>query len=187
MRQHPELGFAAIGYLEAEGNRFRPGVEVARLGSVANMAALIDTHRPDWIVFSQRSTIRPGWVDELLELRFGGVEAADAAGLYETTLGRVCASEIRPSDLVFSQTLQPKRLAQNLQSLLATGVAALALLVTAPLFAIFAILIKATSRGPVLLREKRIWLRGAPFTLYRFRTHYVDARTERPPPIGPLR
>src|SRR5260370_40959159 len=87
MRQHPELGFAAIGYLEAEGNRFRPGVEVPRLGSVANMAALIDTHRPDWIVFSQRSTIRPGWVDELLELRFGGVEAADAAAVDEHHVG----------------------------------------------------------------------------------------------------
>src|SRR5260370_2296757 len=142
MRQHPELGFAAIGYLEAEGNRFRPGVEVARLGSVANMAALIDTHRPDWIVFSQRSTIRPGWVDELLELRFGGVEAADAAGLYETTLGRLCASGIRPSHLGFSQTLHPKRLRPNLHSFLATRVAPLAVLPPAPFLASLATLTK---------------------------------------------
>jgi lipopolysaccharide/colanic/teichoic acid biosynthesis glycosyltransferase len=184
MGEHPELGFTAIGYLEQEGARSLPDFAVASLGSMTNMAALIDENHPDWIVVSQRAAIHPAWVDDFLELRFGGVEAADASRLYETTLGRVCVSEIRPTDLVFSKELQPKRLDQNLQSIFSTGIAALTLLIAAPFLPILAVLIKAGSRGPVLLRERRTGLGGSHFTMYRFRCRADAARMERAPAIG---
>lgn len=38
------------------------------------------------------------------------------------------------------------------------------------LFAITAILVKTTSRGPIFYRQKRIGLLGQPFTLFKFRT-----------------
>lgn len=184
MGEHPELGFTAIGYLEQEGGKSYPDFAVASLGSMNNMAALIDENHPDWIVVSQRAAIHPAWVDDFLELRFGGVEAADASRLYETTLGRVCVSELQPNDLVFSKALQPKRLDQNLQSIFSTGIAALTLLIAAPFLPIFAMLIKAASRGPVLLRDRRTGLGGSLFTMYRFRCHADSARIERPPAIG---
>ncbi len=44
------------------------------------------------------------------------------------------------------------------------------LLVTSPLFAISAILIKLTSKGPVFFVQERIGLSGKPFQMYKFRT-----------------
>jgi exopolysaccharide biosynthesis polyprenyl glycosylphosphotransferase len=52
-------------------------------------------------------------------------------------------------------------------------VAFLALALLSPLLAIIAILIKATSRGPVLFRQMRAGLRGRPFSIYKFRTMVV--------------
>jgi len=46
----------------------------------------------------------------------------------------------------------------------------IALLVLAPIFAIIAIIIKATSKGPVFFRQKRCGLNGRTFILYKFRT-----------------
>ncbi len=185
LNQHPELGFATIGYLDQGGGESKAAQgEFTRLGSVANMPALIEEHHPDWIVVSQGAAIRPDWVDEFLELRFGGVEAADAARLCETTLGRVCALEIQPSELLFSSALEPKRLNQNLQSIFSNGVAALTLAAAAPFLLIVAVLIKAASRGPVFLRETRIGLRGAPFTMYRFRSHAAGEKAGPAPAIG---
>jgi lipopolysaccharide/colanic/teichoic acid biosynthesis glycosyltransferase len=50
------------------------------------------------------------------------------------------------------------------------ALAALALVVTAPVLAIAAILIKLESRGPVVYRQRRVGLDGRPFDLWKLRT-----------------
>ena len=44
------------------------------------------------------------------------------------------------------------------------------LLVLSPLLALVALLVKLTSPGPVFFRQARVGLRGAPFTMLKFRT-----------------
>ncbi|TAM84023.1 MAG: exopolysaccharide biosynthesis polyprenyl glycosylphosphotransferase [Acidobacteria bacterium] len=47
---------------------------------------------------------------------------------------------------------------------------ATALLVFTPLMAVVALLIKVTSKGPILFRQSRVGYRGVPFTFLKFRT-----------------
>jgi exopolysaccharide biosynthesis polyprenyl glycosylphosphotransferase len=57
----------------------------------------------------------------------------------------------------------------------------LALLVLlSPLLLVIAILIKATSPGPVLFRQLRCGLHGRPFTFLKFRSMRIDAETLKP-------
>lgn len=44
-----------------------------------------------------------------------------------------------------------------------------------PVFIIIALLIKLTSKGPVIFRQARVGLRGRPFNLYKFRTMVANA------------
>ncbi|MBI4569712.1 MAG: undecaprenyl-phosphate glucose phosphotransferase [Planctomycetes bacterium] len=55
--------------------------------------------------------------------------------------------------------------------------AALMLLLTAPLFLLIALLIKALSPGPVFYRQERMGWGGRTFTIYKFRTMRADAET----------
>jgi lipopolysaccharide/colanic/teichoic acid biosynthesis glycosyltransferase len=48
------------------------------------------------------------------------------------------------------------------------------LILLSPIFAIAALAIKLTSRGPVLFMQKRIGEYGKPFTFFKFRSMYVD-------------
>ena len=57
--------------------------------------------------------------------------------------------------------------------------ASLGLLVSAPLFALCALLVKLESRGPVLFRQRRVGWRGRAFTFYKLRSMRVGAHEER--------
>jgi exopolysaccharide biosynthesis polyprenyl glycosylphosphotransferase len=57
-------------------------------------------------------------------------------------------------------------------------IAAAGLVVTAPLFALFALLIKVDSRGPVFFRQERLGRDGSRFRLVKFRT-MVDGAEQR--------
>jgi Undecaprenyl-phosphate glucose phosphotransferase len=55
------------------------------------------------------------------------------------------------------------------------------LLVLAVPFAVIALLIKLTSRGPVFYKQERMGLDGRPFQIYKFRSMYEDAEKETGP------
>jgi len=167
--RHPEFGLRPIGYLDQADVKELPDLRVARLGPVAALPDLMDEYRPDWIVVGRPEALQPRWLDDFLELRFGGVHAERVASLYETTLGRVCATEIQPASLIFSEILQPNPFNLTLQSFYARAVAMVAVATTLPVIALLTILGKASTPGPVLIGERRIGMNGAPFTMYRFR------------------
>lgn len=56
----------------------------------------------------------------------------------------------------------------------------LGLVVTSPLLLTVAVLIRATSRGPIIFRQERIGQHNRPFQMYKFRTMYVqDVKEEK--------
>jgi exopolysaccharide biosynthesis polyprenyl glycosylphosphotransferase len=57
--------------------------------------------------------------------------------------------------------------------------AAFALILLAPVFAVIAVAIKLTDRGPVFFRQTRIGKDGHSFTLWKFRTMIVDAESRK--------
>lgn len=54
-----------------------------------------------------------------------------------------------------------------------------ALVVTAPVMALVALLIRLDSKGPVLFKQRRVGYRGREFTMYKFRT-MVHSTNDRP-------
>lgn len=75
-----------------------------------------------------------------------------------------------------------ERLRDALEALLAAGL----LLLTAPLCALCCLLVRLTSRGPVIYSQKRVGRGGRIFTLYKIRTMYHDCeKTTGPRWSGP--
>jgi exopolysaccharide biosynthesis polyprenyl glycosylphosphotransferase len=70
---------------------------------------------------------------------------------------------------------RPYRIQQEMKRFLDQVLALAALVISAPLFVIVALLIKLTSRGPVLYGQPRVGLNGHSFTMYKFRTMVRDA------------
>jgi sugar transferase (PEP-CTERM system associated) len=175
LQDRPELGFRVLGYIDdgagPEGGL--PGA--AKLGEIADLSAIVEKERPERIVvgMAERRSRMP--VYELLELRLSGIHVEEAAALYESCFGRVSTRNLRPSQLVFSTELGPSKSSVMFQEIYSFVIALIGGLLTLPIMAAAALLVKITSPGPVLYRQKRVGLNGKPFYVMKFRSMYVDA------------
>jgi sugar transferase (PEP-CTERM system associated) len=171
---HPETGFMTVGFVDdIDPETDLPGGPL--LGTLDDLTQIVKNYKPDRIVvgMSERRQRLP--VQTLLDLRFSGIHIEEAYKTYESTFTRVCTRELRPSQLIFSSELGPRRDSVFWHTVVSFGVAGVLVLVFAPVMLLVAIAVKLTSRGPILHRQTRVGLNDVPFTLYKFRSMYVDA------------
>lgn len=67
------------------------------------------------------------------------------------------------------------KITANLKRVLDLVVASVALLLSAPIMLMTAILIKIDSPGPIIFRQPRVGKWGSEFSCYKFRSMYIDA------------
>jgi exopolysaccharide biosynthesis polyprenyl glycosylphosphotransferase len=114
-------------------------------------------------------------MDELLGLRFSGVRMEEATTLYEEAFGRICVTEVRPSELIFSSKLGPRRWTVRLQAIYGWIFTALATVIVLPVVLVAALIVKLTSKGPAFYQQTRVGLNGSTFTVYKLRSMRQDA------------
>jgi sugar transferase (PEP-CTERM system associated) len=170
--EKPEFGYSIVGYL----CEFEPcDFPIPCLGSLSDVQKICAEYRPTRIVVGMAERRNRLPVQDLLEIRFAGTIIEDAADTYEMAMRRVCSRKIQPSQLIFSSMLGPRPHAITLQNFYSLVIGVVGLILASPLMLITAILVKFSSPGPILYRQKRVGLNGDLFTLYKFRSMYADA------------
>ena len=174
---HPEWGVEVVGFLSE-----RPGLQLDKvdawpvLGSIDDLARILHERVVDEVHFAvSRRTLERldtplGLCDEQgigVRIVLNQLHRLNSQ-LYLDRVGGIpvltlASSPQDPVSLIFKRTMD-------------IAVSLVALLISAPLFILPAmILIRATSPGPVVFRQKRVGRNGRTFTLYKLRTMRQDA------------
>jgi len=114
-------------------------------------------------------------VDLFLSLKDGGVQIQNGPEYYEMITGKIPLASLRLSWLLFSPGFHVRKSLRLYKRLFSLVFGSIGVILSSPLMAISALAIRLDSGGPVLFRQKRVGQFGVPFTVYKFRTMYVNS------------
>jgi exopolysaccharide biosynthesis polyprenyl glycosylphosphotransferase len=175
MRSHPEYGLEPVGVMGADSSRAASaGLPV--LGDLDQLEPVVRGHAVNRLLISS------GWVERdadqvalLRRARELGVKVSLLPSLFDAMGTSV---EVDDLEGVTVLGLNPPVLSRSSRFIKrgmdVIGAAAL-LTLLAPLMLLLALLIRATSPGPALFRQRRVGRHGGAFDVLKFRTMYADA------------
>jgi sugar transferase (PEP-CTERM system associated) len=172
-----ELGVEIVGFVDADKDRVgeslvNPGV----IGTVAAIPRIVREKKVDRVVVSLSDARGRLPMDQLLEMKLvDGVTFDHLASVYEEYTGKIAIENLRPSWLIFSEGFRKSPVLTAAKRISDIVLAALGLVVAAPLMALVALAIRATSPGPVLYHQERVGQHGKIFTVHKFRSMRPDA------------
>jgi sugar transferase (PEP-CTERM system associated) len=178
IERHPELALEVTGYVtdSREPGTPLPGGTV--LGPISSLTEVVQTTRPNRLVIGMSERRHRMPVAELLDLRFAGHIIEEAATTFERVSGRVRIRDLRPSQLIYSGELGPRRPTLIVQAFYNRLLSAIGLVLASPIMLLTALAVWISSPGPILYRQQRVGLDGEVFTLYKFRSMRVNAEAE---------
>jgi exopolysaccharide biosynthesis polyprenyl glycosylphosphotransferase len=172
----PDLGYLLEGFVvERAADASRDFGRFRSLGTVAQLPSLVESGQVDQIVValpaSSHEEVAP--IVGLCERH--GVGLKIVPDLFETSLGRVNVDEIAGIPLLDVKDRPLRRLERGAKRLLDVVIAGLALVITLPISAVIALLIRLESGSPIFIRQDRVGLDGRVFHCWKFRTMRKDA------------
>ncbi len=169
----PRLGIRVAGILDdspQKRNFSYKGVSV--LGNKMTMAADVERLGVNMIIVAISYAANADLIKLLLEQKMRGVEVVDMPHIYERITGQIPIKQVE--DLWFLHSggfdILHRPWLKRFKRVTDLAVSLGCLLLAMPLMGIIALVIKATSRGPVFFRQERIGQDEKPFMLYKFRS-----------------
>ena len=177
LRDHPRTGFVVAGYVAAERYELPEFVELSHLGQLPRLGPLTSGPYRNvdevWIAYSLESRAQLSTaleqlnqctaviriVPDLLSVELSNAMPSEVAGVSMLDLNRTPITGLN-------------RVVKDLEDRL---LAAIGLLIAAPVMILAAIGVKLSSRGPVFFKQRRHGLRGEAFQIYKFRTMHLHA------------
>ena len=173
LRERAALGVEVVGWTgDLDGELTRDAAASHLLGLAKGEKGV---HRVIVAMPNRRGTLP---VEELLDLRLGGVKVEEATSWLEKITGRIEVEQLYPSWLIFAEGFRFSSVFRLVRRAVNFLVALAGLVISLPLLPFIVLAVKLDSSGPVVYRQQRVGRRGVVFYCYKFRTMRVDAEAD---------
>ncbi len=173
--ESPDLGYDVLGFVEDVVDGDPGDSPLTLLGNPSRVMDAIERTGATGVIIAA-SALDVGTTNRLIRtLTEHGVHVELSSTLFDIAAHRLI---IRPVGRIPMMYVEPVRrdgwrpIAKRIFDLTIAG---LALVVTAPVMAVAAVAVKASSPGPVLFRQYRVGRDGELFEMFKLRTMYLDA------------
>ncbi len=180
VRENNELGIQMVGCLSKDGKESEGAGGVPIIGSYADLSNVLSTMDLDQVVVALplEDNIYLPQIMETTHQCLADVKIVPDLYKFISLGGSIDEFEGLPVISVQESPLEGFNL--KIKRVFDLFFASFGLLLLSPFLILIALLVKATSRGPVFYRQERVSYDGTPFKIYKFRTMRIDAESKGP-------
>lgn len=151
-----------------------------QLGHLSELEKIIDDHEIEEVIIAVDTSEHHLLENIITRLSYRPVVVKIQPDLYDIISGSVKTSNVYDAVLIhIHPDLMPdwQRVCKRVVDIFASLIA---LIVLSPLLLFAAIKVRLSSTGPIIYKQQRIGLFGEPFSIYKFRSMYVNAEEHGP-------
>lgn len=181
MSQEKSLGNKIVGFVNANGSieqNFR--MPIPNLGNASALNHLLKTHKIEEIIIAIEPTEKSKIKQLLNQAASTNVVIKIVPDIYDVLMGTVKMHTPFGEPLIEISTQLMPTWQQIIKRLMDIFLSLISLIVLFPVFLVIGISIKLTSKGPIIYSHERIGQYGKPFTIYKFRSMYIDSEKNGP-------
>jgi exopolysaccharide biosynthesis polyprenyl glycosylphosphotransferase len=174
LASHPEWRYKLLGFVDSRPLS-SPEVAERMLGCLSDLEEILMKQVVDEVMITLSMKSDYASIERVIEVcERAGVQLQYCADLFETSVTKHIVNEEQDYRRVVLKMVHDDHRKHIKRALDIIG-ASFGLLVLSPLFLVVAILIKYTSKGPVLFRQERYGLNKRTFFIYKFRSMVENA------------
>jgi exopolysaccharide biosynthesis polyprenyl glycosylphosphotransferase len=178
--QHPEYGLNLVGFVDDSPKDRRPELaKIPLLGSPEELGRIVRAQPIDRVIIAFSRDRHEDQLKLVRSLREHDIRIDLVPRLFEAVNPKVAIHTVEGLPLLGLPPMRLPRSSRLLKRCLDLVGASILIVLTAPLMAILAVMIKRDSPGPALFRQRRLGLNMHEFTLLKFRT--MDDSTDSEP------
>lgn len=175
----PELDTKLVGFLDYHQKGFWRYRDIPLIGHPGCLGDVIANSQVDAVFCAvDPEDVSRSW--ELLQtVDRMGVRVFVMPNLYDSQVARIRPAYINGLPALVYRSDPESHVPLLVKSIIDKAGAALAILLSAPIMMLTALIVKLDSPGPILFKQMRAGLNGRPFVLYKFRTMCSDAEAKK--------
>jgi exopolysaccharide biosynthesis polyprenyl glycosylphosphotransferase len=172
----PELGYRVVGFLD--DNPVKSATDIGPIkafGPLENLPQAVSENAIDQVIITLPWQYHRRTVRLVTEAEHAGVRARVVPDLFQLSLGGVDVEAINGIPLISVKGTALTGTNAAIKRAVDLIISGVGVVVAAPVWLLIALAIKLDSPGPVLFCQERAGRHGKPFTVYKFRSMYVNA------------
>jgi exopolysaccharide biosynthesis polyprenyl glycosylphosphotransferase len=177
LESHPEYGLRPVGFLDDDPRSIAEvgGRDVPVLGTVEDLDEIVWRTGVGNLIVAF-SSVADARVSRLIQrCQELGIEVSVVPRMFDTINNRVGYDTVGGLPLMSFSSVNPKGLQFALKHAFDRVFAVVLLLVLAPLIAATALVVRLSSPGAVMFRQRRVGRDGSVFDLYKFRSMRIES------------
>ena len=179
IKSHPEWGIKIFGAVDDEPGRGIDKVDsVDVIGGIDEISEILHENPVDEVIFVVPRSRLNFLEQAIYACETEGIKATVAVDLFNMKMARARPTELEGVPLITFETTVVKEWELFVKRVIDILAAGFCILILSPVLLIAAVLVKATSKGPVFFKQVRVGLNGRRFVLLKFRTMYAGAEKE---------
>ena len=175
-------GYRFVGFVSMNGGKNDPllSVGLTCLGSINDITHIISQYQVEEVIIALETSEHQKLQQIISRLDEADVRIKIIPDMYDIVSGSVKMTSIFGVPLIEVNTDIMAPWQFSLKRLFDIFISCFAILCLAPVYLIVGLLVKFTSKGPILFKQERIGQYKKPFMIYKFRSMYVDAEKNGP-------